>query len=154
MSSGEKKPDTAHHLWTWLFLWGLAGWSQLHLGTQKPLLFEQVVLQINWFILWVHPATPKKSWNYGPPVNTNKPWFLMSSKWCEMDFVLPQLSWDYNKAYVKAFNLPQEGLNDASDDVPRRWLECGESVELGCGSCCDGRMRWFDAGFWWRILLL
>ena len=37
-----------------------------------------------------NPAPPKKPWNDDPPANTNKQWFSMISKWCEMDFVHPQ----------------------------------------------------------------
>ena len=36
-----------------------------------------------------NPAPPKKPWNDDSPVNTNKQWFRMVSKWCR-NFVHPQ----------------------------------------------------------------
>ena len=37
-----------------------------------------------------NPAPPKKRWNDDSPVNINKQWICMVSKWCELDFVHPQ----------------------------------------------------------------
>ena len=37
-----------------------------------------------------NPASPKKPWNSHCPASTNKQWFLMVSKWCEMDFKYPR----------------------------------------------------------------
>ena len=36
------------------------------------------------------PAPPKSPWNDGSLVKTNKQWFLIVSKWCEVDFVHPK----------------------------------------------------------------
>ena len=44
-------------------------------------------------VLWrdeIHFAPPKKPWHDDSPVNTNRPWIPMVSKWFEMDFVPPQ----------------------------------------------------------------
>ena len=38
-----------------------------------------------------NPALPKNPWNDDSPVNTKKQWSPMVSKWCEVDFVRPQL---------------------------------------------------------------
>ena len=35
-------------------------------------------------------APPKKPWNDNSPLHTNKQWFPMLFRWCEMDFVHPQ----------------------------------------------------------------
>ena len=38
-------------------------------------------------LLWmdeIHFAPPKKPWNDDSPVNTNKQWFPMVSKWCRI----------------------------------------------------------------------
>ena len=55
-------------------------------------------------VLWmdaIHFAPPKKPWNDDSPVNTNKQWFSMVAKWCEMDFVHPQYFQGNHQIFVQ-----------------------------------------------------
>ena len=72
----------------------------------------------------IHFAPPKRPWNDNSPVHTNKQWFPIVSRWCEMDFVHPQLDRpEAQKRIRKAMcghpNARQVAVLVATDDFHR-----------------------------------
>ena len=77
-----------------------------------------------------NPAPPKKPWGDASPVNTNKEWFAMISKWCEMDFVHPQYrGWLPPQRPAPVSPLPGQGWPPCQF----RWPKCRRCWVLGAG---------------------
>ena len=95
----------------------------------------------------------RKPWNDDSPASTNKQWFLMVSKWCEMVFVHPRYQGKSIRSQFLSRRLEVDRLSGAASPLRRggEFFCLGPVPGWGPSAPTCRRVCWYS--FFWRVFI-